>query len=152
MDDSPTRAFGDFAEPRVPQTQSSTRACVGRCLDVQADRRRNRYRQRFEDRQPRLDENYSTTQGRAEIEEAALRLALGHVLGPGGDLQPEKIIQESILRRYVGPFTECEVVPPTRSGAVDDLYARRTGAALVAGAELAVPEGTGGERGDELAA
>ncbi|NED02978.1 hypothetical protein G3I55_15070, partial [Streptomyces sp. SID6648] len=53
-----------------------------------------------------LDENYSITQGVAEIEEAALCLALG----TGAIGQPEEFIQESILRRYVRPFTECEDV------------------------------------------
>lgn len=113
MDDSPTRAFGDFAEPQ-DAADAIVDEVLRRRLDVQADRRKTRYLQRFENRKPRLDENYSTTQGVAEIEEAALCLALGHVLGTGAIGQPEKFIQESILRRYVRPFTECEVVPAAR--------------------------------------
>lgn len=110
MDDSTSRTFDNFADPQ-DAADAIVDEVLRRRLDVQADRRKTRYLQRFEDRQPRRDENYSTTQGVAEIEEAALCLALGHVLGTGALGQPEKFIQESILRRYVRPFTECEVVP-----------------------------------------
>lgn len=109
MDETPGRAFDNFTEPQ-DAADAIVDEVLRRRLDVQADRRKTRYLQRFEDRQPRPDENYSTTQGVAEIEEAALCLALGHVLGTGAVGQPEKFIQESILRRYVRPFTECEVV------------------------------------------
>ncbi|MFH9419022.1 hypothetical protein [Streptomyces rochei] len=109
MDETPSRTFDDFAAPQ-DAADAIIDEVLRRRLDVQADRRKTRYRQRFEYRRPRLDENYSITQGVAEIEEAALCLALGHVLGTGAIGQPEKFIQESILRRYVRPFTECEDV------------------------------------------
>jgi hypothetical protein len=111
MDDSPTAlpAFDDFAAPQ-DAADAIVDEVLRRRLDVQADRRKTRYLQRLEIRKPRMDENYSVPQGIAEIEEAALRLALSHVLGTMAVDQPEKFVQESILRRYVRPFTPCEVV------------------------------------------
>lgn len=55
--------------------------------------------------------------GIAEIEEAALCLALSHVLGTMAVDQPAKFVQESILRRYVAPFTKREVVLPETDAA-----------------------------------
>ncbi|MFG2800584.1 hypothetical protein [Streptomyces pseudovenezuelae] len=110
MDDSPTaRTFDDFAAPQ-DAADAIVDEVLRRRLGVQAHRRKTRYFQRFETRKPRMDENYSVPQGIAEIEEAALRLALSHVLGTMAVDQPEKFVQESILRRYIRPFTSCEVV------------------------------------------
>ncbi|WP_331736679.1 hypothetical protein OG426_55155 (plasmid) [Streptomyces canus] len=116
MDDSPTaRTFDDFAAPQ-DAADAIVDEVLRRRLGVQADRRKIRYLQRLENRKPRMDENYSVPQGIAEIEEAALRLALSHVLGTMAVDQPGKFVQESILRRYVGPFTKCEVVQPEADG------------------------------------